>query len=215
MALDGINNDFIKEPKIVDKNYDNSKMSNEDFLKVLLADLQWQDPLEAKDISEFINNSVKLREMEILNDFQKTIDMLKSVNESNALLYGSSLIGKKIFYEGNATYVQNGKSTVQFKLEDNADVVDVIVMNSMGQVVESQTFKDVTGNQEMTFKIENENLPDGYYTVYIEAKKNGEKVKATVYSQALVESILREDGKIKAVFGNNKVDIDAIVQIGG
>jgi flagellar basal-body rod modification protein FlgD len=215
MALDGINSDLIKEPKIVDKNYDNSKMSNEDFLKVLLADLQWQDPLEAKDISEFINNSVKLREMEILNDFQKTIDMLKSVNESNALLYGSSLIGKKIFYEGNATYVQNGKSTVKFKLEDNADVVDVIVMNSMGQVVESQTFKNVAGNQEKTFKIENENLPDGYYTVYIEAKKNGEKVKATVYSQALVESILREDGKIKAVFGNNKVDIDAIVQIGG
>ncbi len=215
MALDGINNDLIKEPKIVDKNYDNSKMSNEDFLKVLLADLQWQDPLEAKDISDFINNSVKLREMEVLNDFQKTIDMLKAVNESNALLYGSSLIGKKIFYEGNATYVQNGKSTVQFELKDDADIVNVIVMNSAGQVVESQTFENVKGNQEMTFKIENEDLPDGYYTVYIEAQKNGEKVEATVYSQALVESILREDGKIKAVFGNNKVDIDAIVQIGG
>ncbi len=215
MELSGTYNDLIKEPKVVDKNYDNSKMSNEDFLKVLLADLQWQDPLEAKDISEFINNSVKLREMEVLNDFQKTVELLKKVNESNALLYGSSLIGKKIFYEGNATYVKDGKSTVQFKLDDDAEVVNVIVMNQVGEVVDEKTFDNVKGSQILTFKIENEKLPDGYYTVYVDAHKNGEKVKAKVFSQGLVESILREDGKIKAVFGNNKVDIDAIVQIGG
>lgn len=215
MELNGTYNDLIKEPKIVDKNYDNSKMSNQDFLKVLLADLQWQDPLEAKDISEFINNSVKLREMEVLNDFQKTVELLKKVNESNALLYGSSLIGKKIFYEGNATYVKDGKSTVQFKLDDDAEVVNVVVMNQAGEVVDEKTFDNVKGKQIMTFKIENEKLPDGYYTVYVDAQKNGKKVKAKVYSQGLVESILREDGKIKAVFGNNKVDIDAIVQIGG
>ncbi len=215
MELSGTYNDLIKEPKVVDKNYDNSKMSNEDFLKVLLADLQWQDPLEAKDISEFINNSVKLREMEVLNDFQKTVELLKKVNESNALLYGSSLIGKKIFYEGNATYVKDGKSTVQFKLDDDAEVVNVIVMNQVGEVVDEKTFDNVKGGQVLTFKIENEKLPDGYYTVYVDAHKNGEKVKAKVFSQGLVESILREDGKIKAVFGNNKVDIDAIVQIGG
>ncbi len=215
MELSGTYNDLIKEPKVVDKNYDNSKMSNEDFLKVLLADLQWQDPLEAKDISEFINNSVKLREMEVLNDFQKTVELLKKVNESNALLYGSSLIGKKIFYEGNATYVKDGKSTVQLKLEDDAEVVNVIVMNQAGEVVDEKTFDNVKGGQILTFKIENEKLPDGYYTVYVDAHRNGEKVKAKVFSQGLVESILREDGKIKAVFGNNKVDIDAIVQIGG
>ncbi len=215
MALDGINSDILKEPKIVDKNYDNSKMSNQDFLKVLLADLQWQDPLEAKDISEFINNSVKLREMEVLNDFQKTVDMLKAVNESNALLYGASLIGKKIFYEGNKTYVQNGKSTVQFQLEDNADTARVIIMNSSGQVVEEKNFENIKGNQKLTFQLDNRDLQDGYYTVYVEAQKDGKKVKAKLFSQALVESIMREDGKIKAVFGNNKVDIDAIVQIGG
>ncbi len=215
MELNGIDNRFLKEPKVVDKNYDNSKMSNQDFLKVLLADLQWQDPLEAKDISDFINNSVKLREMEVLNDFQKTIEMLKAVNESNALLFGSSLIGKKIFYEGNATYVKDGKSTVQFQLEDNADVVDIIVMDNSGKTIESKTFNNVAGNQKISFQIDNPDIPDGYYTVYVEARKGNQKIKADVYSQALVESILREDGKIKAVFGNNKVDIDAIVQIGG
>ncbi len=215
MELNGINSDLIKKPKVVDQNYDNSKMSNEDFLKVLLADLQWQDPLEAKDISEFINNSVKLREMEVLNNFQKTVDMLKSANESNALLYGASLIGKRISYEGNATYIQNGKSTVRFKLEDDADLVKVTVTDKAGKPVETKTFEHVKGNKELTFKIENEKLPDGYYTVYVEAQKGTEKVKATVYSQALVEGILREDGKIKAIFGNKKVDIDSIVQIGG
>jgi len=56
MELTGID-EYLKKPQIVQAGYDNSKMENEDFLKVLLADLAWQDPLNAKDISDFIDNT--------------------------------------------------------------------------------------------------------------------------------------------------------------
>lgn len=94
------------EVRIVEAGYDNSKMENEDFLKVLLADLQWQDPLQANDITDFIQNTVKLREMEVLNSFQETVELLKETNEANSLLYASGLIGKKVVYEGNQTFVE-------------------------------------------------------------------------------------------------------------
>ncbi|WP_297473722.1 flagellar hook capping FlgD N-terminal domain-containing protein, partial [Persephonella sp.] len=138
MELTGIG-DYLKKPEIVQAGYDNSKMENEDFLKVLLADLAWQDPLDAKDISEFINNTVKLRQMEVLNDFQETVKMLKEASEVNSLLYASNLIGKKVYYEGIYTYVENGKSQVKFKLEDSADIVKVTVMDQKGNVVEEKT----------------------------------------------------------------------------
>ncbi|WP_297452788.1 flagellar hook capping FlgD N-terminal domain-containing protein [Persephonella sp.] len=214
MELNGIS-EYLKKPQIVDAGYDNAKMKNEDFLKVLLADLAWQDPLNAKDISDFISNTVKLRQMEVLNDFQKTVELLKKANEANSLLYASNLIGKKIFYEGNYTYVENGKSRVKFKLEDNADFVKVTVLDKNGKVVESKSFSNLEGGKEYPFEIDNPDLKDGYYTVYIEAKKGKQAVKATLISKGYVESVLKSKDGIKVLVHNDEVDLNSIVQIGG
>ncbi|WP_457626367.1 flagellar hook assembly protein FlgD [Persephonella sp.] len=214
MELTGIS-EFLKKPQIVEAGYDNSKMENEDFLKVLLADLAWQDPLNAKDISDFINNTVKLRQMEVLNDFQETVELLKKANEANSLVYASNLIGRKIFYEGQSTYVENGKSVVKFKLEDNAQLVNITVMDKDGNVVEQKSFSNLEGNKEYPFEIDNPDLQDGYYTVYIEAR-NGEKdVKATLISEGIVETVLRTDEGIKVSVNNTEIDLNSIVQIGG
>lgn len=214
MELNGIS-EYLKKPQIVDAGYDNAKMKNEDFLKVLLADLAWQDPLNAKDISDFISNTVKLRQMEVLNDFQKTVDLLKKANEANSLLYASNLIGKKIFYEGNYTYVENGKSKVKFKLEDNADFVKVTVLDKDGKVVESESFSNLEGGKEYPFEIDNPDLQNGYYTVYVEAKKGKQAVKATLISEGYVESVLKSKDGIKVLVHNDEIDLNSIVQIGG
>ncbi|WP_457642083.1 flagellar hook assembly protein FlgD [Persephonella sp.] len=215
MELGGIYDTFQKEVKIVEAGYDNSKMDNEDFLKVLLADLQWQDPLQANDITEFIQNTVKLREMEVLNNFQETVELLKETNEANSLLYASGLIGKKIVYEGNQTYVENGRSSVSFKLEDNADLVTVTVMDSNGNIVDTKTFSNLQGGVEYPFEIDNTQLQDGYYTVYIEATKGGYTIDSSIKSLALVEGVVRESDGVKVRFDNNSVDLNSIVQIGG
>ncbi|WP_457621917.1 flagellar hook assembly protein FlgD [Persephonella sp.] len=204
-----------REVKIVEAGYDNSKMDNEDFLKVLLADLQWQDPLQANDITDFIQNTVKLREMEVLSSFQDTVELLKETNEANSLLYASGLIGKKVVYEGNQTYVENGKSTVTFQLEDNADIVNITVMDSEGNVVEAETFSYLQGGIEYPFEIDNPDLADGYYTIYIEASKDGNPVSSTVKSLGLVESVVKESDGIKVLFDGINVDLNSIVQIGG
>ncbi len=218
MALNGINTIKGidgKDIKVVDTNYDNSKMKNDDFLKVLLADLQWQDPLEAKDISQFIDNTVKLRQMEVLNNFQDTVDLLKNVNQTNALLYASNIINKQVVYEGNETYVKNGKSQVSFKLDQNAENVTITVLDRNGNVVESQTFQNLQAEKIYPFEINNPALSDGYYTVYVDAKNGEEVVSSTILSQGVVESVEKDGSKIYAVLNNQKIEIDKISQIGG
>ncbi|NPA12612.1 MAG: flagellar hook capping protein [Aquificae bacterium] len=214
MGLAGITN-YLKPTVIVDANFDNSTMTNEEFLKVLLADLQWQDPLNANDITEFIDNTIKLREMEVLNSFQQTVDLLKEVSSTNSLLYAATLIDQTVYYEGNSTYVKDGSSTVKFKLEDDADTVRITVIDSEGNIVDQQTFQFLDGGIEYPFEINNPDLPDGYYTIFVEAEKGGEPVVATVISEGLVESVLKTPDGIKLVINNNEVDLNSIVQIGG
>lgn len=121
--------DTGKKPKVVDSNYDNSNMSREDFLKVLLTDLRFQDPLNAKDISEFIDNTIKLKQMESFESIHKLAETFSSV--SSSLLFASNLIGKNIKFgsedqTGKVTGILIQDGQVMFKVGDQLISVDKI-----------------------------------------------------------------------------------------
>lgn len=121
--------DISKKPKVVDSNYDNSKMNREDFLKVLLTDLQFQDPLNAKDISEFIDNTIKLKQMESFDTLQKLADTFSQF--SGSLLIAANLIGKKIKYgdeeiSGTVSSVLMKDGQVMFKIGEELVSLDKI-----------------------------------------------------------------------------------------
>lgn len=121
--------DISKKPKVVDSNYDNSKMNREDFLKVLLTDLQFQDPLNAKDISEFIDNTIKLKQMESFDTLQKLADTFSQF--SGSLLLAANLIGKKIKYgdeeiTGIVSSVLMKDGQVMFKIGEELVSLDKI-----------------------------------------------------------------------------------------
>jgi flagellar basal-body rod modification protein FlgD len=200
------------KPKVVDANYDNSKMSQNDFLKVLLADLKWQDPMNAKDISNFIDNSVKLRQMESLDSIQKLVNTLSTF--TNSIVNASSMIGKKVKYEGNQTYISQGKSNIEFKLNAPAQNVKVLLVDSNGNIVEQKEFTNLNGNTMYPLSIENQNLPDGYYKVLVSAKDSaGNDVQATIYSTGIVNGILKDNGNLIAKINNVNVSLDKILEI--
>ena len=215
MAVDGIflNND--SQVKVVGADFDNSKMSKEQFLQVLLATIQWQDPLQAEDISDFINNSVKLREMEVLNSFENSIEELKNSLKSTELFYATSFIGKTVLYRGDKTYVSNGKGKLYFELSSPASYVEVVVRDSSGNVVERQTFSDLSsGNYPV--EIDNPSLPDGYYTVSVVAKgDDGEPVDVSVDSYAVVEGVRKREDGIYLLTSLEQIPLENVIGIGG
>ena len=218
--IDGITSDFVystsDKPKVVGPDYDNSRMEHKDFLKVLLADLQWQNPLEARDISDFIDNTVKLREMEVLNSFESAVSKLLSSITSQSLIYAGTFIGKTVEYEGNMTYVKNGKGYASFELTDSADFVKVSILDSDGNVVEEKGFTSLKPGKRYSLEIENPSLKDGYYTIVVEAKKeDGTSVDAKVYSFALVERVRKENDSIVLETGSFSIPLEKVNAIGG
>ncbi|WP_457567710.1 flagellar hook assembly protein FlgD [Desulfurobacterium sp.] len=217
MDINGITyNPDAQEVKVVDANYDNSKMSQQDFLKVLLADLKWQDPLEAKDISDFIDNTVKLEELQTYDDFETSVKQLLEANQSNALLTASSLIGKVVRYEGNRTYLKGGSGYAEIKLSSAADTVKIEILDSSGNVVDSRVLYNLKGGVSYPVEIDNPSLPDGYYTVSVEATANGNPVDASVISQALITGVEKgSDGSIVLSTSSFTIDDSKLVGIGG
>jgi len=204
------------EIKVVPEGYDNAQMSQEDFLKVLLANIQWQDPLEAQDISEFIDNTVKLREMEVLGSFETSVNTLKDSLSSYALVFGTSLIDKKVKYEGNQTYVEGGKGEAEFTLKEPAERVVVTVVSPSGEVVDEEVFYALSAGS-YPFEIDNPSLADGYYTVSVSAyASDGSPVEVSVYSYGVVSGVERsEDGEVLLVTDVAKIPMDKVTAVGG
>jgi len=215
MAVDGIFLNSDSQVKVVGPDYDNSKMTKDQFLKVLLAAIEWQDPLQAENISDFINNSVKLREMEVLNSFESSVEDLKSSLKSTELFYATSFIGKEVLYQGDKTYVKDGKGKFYFELKEPASYVEVIVKDSNGNVVDRKEFSDLSSGS-YPVEIDNPSLQDGYYTVSVLAKdSDGNSVDVNLESYALVEGVRKGENGVYLTTSVNQIPMENIIGIGG
>lgn len=210
-----INSIIGKTIPVHDANYDNSKMGKEDFLKVLMANFQYQDPFKAQDISQFINDTLNLRQLESFNNFEKAVDTLTSGSSSTLLLQASNLINEKVFYEGDKTYIQSGKGEVKFKIDSDATKAEVVISDQNGKIVEKKTFTDLKGGKIYPFEISNDSLKNGYYNVSIVAKNGDKTVKPTIYSNAIITGIKKDGDNIVALYEYGDIDLNNISQIGG
>ena len=201
--------------RVVGADYDNSKMTKEQFLKVLLATIEWQDPLQAENISDFINNSVKLREMEVLNSFEVSVENLRNSLKSSELFYATSFIGKEVLYLGDKTYVKDGKGKLYFKLNEPASYVEVVIKDPEGNVVERKEFVNLSSGS-YPVEIDNPSLKEGYYTVYVSAKDSEENpIGVGVESYALIDGVRRDSDRIYLTTSVNQIPLEKVIGIGG
>jgi flagellar basal-body rod modification protein FlgD len=109
-------------------------LGKDDFLKLMVAQLKYQDPLKPSDQSQFMSQMAQFSTVEGINNMQST---LESMSQSNTLSQGVSLIGKDVTYlatdgttgsgTADSVSVLDGKVTVHIGGTDVAieDVLQV------------------------------------------------------------------------------------------
>jgi flagellar basal-body rod modification protein FlgD len=70
-------------------------LGKDDFLKLLVTQLKYQDPLKPTDQSQFMSQMAQFSTVEGINNLQST---LESMNTSNAVSQAVGLIGKSVTY---------------------------------------------------------------------------------------------------------------------
>ncbi|HEY9744860.1 MAG TPA: flagellar hook capping FlgD N-terminal domain-containing protein [Oculatellaceae cyanobacterium] len=85
-SIDFINNTNLVYYQRGQNNLGNSRMDREGFIRLILAQLQYQDPLNPKDNSEMLNQQLMLEQA----------DQMKSLVDSNTFAQATGLIGKEV-----------------------------------------------------------------------------------------------------------------------
>lgn len=86
-------------------------INQEDFLKVLLAQMQFQDPLEPMENQEFMAQFAQLTNLEQTQQFNDKLDSLLSLQSSGQAI---NLIGKSVEANINSGQVVGEVTSVAF-----------------------------------------------------------------------------------------------------
>ena len=188
-------------------------------MKLLLAQLQHQDPLDPTDSVEFTAQLAQFSSLEQLGNVNSNLEKLElyqaSINNSQAV----SFIGKEIVARGNSITVSGGQPVdLQFDLPSEAGTVTLSIYDANGEFV--RTFdvanmaaglhavkwdgRDLNGNQ----------VADGNYRFEMMAEdREGEPMAVTTYANGKVSGVTFSDNATYLVTDDRKIPVGEVIQV--
>jgi flagellar basal-body rod modification protein FlgD len=117
----------------------NEAGSAERFLKLLVTQMQNQDPLNPMDNAQITSQMAQINTVNGISTLNTTVDGLNKQFVQLQALQGASLVGREITVQGDRMVIANdsGQGRAGFELAGSADHVKVEVLGPSGRVVDS------------------------------------------------------------------------------
>ena len=154
-------------------------MGKEDFLKLMLAQLQNQDPLSPMEGTEFAAQLAQFTSLEQLMNLNDSMDVsinanyLLSQSINNTL--AATLIGKEVKLNGNS-FQNNGQEnqTLGYNLSTAASSVTVKIYNESGALIKTiENAPKNSGDNKLIWDFtdnDGNSVPEGKYRFEVEPK---------------------------------------------
>lgn len=167
-------------------------MGKDDFLKLLVTQLQNQDPLNPSDPTEFTAQLAQFSSLEQLFAVNDSLTQLASSKTDMERLSALSLLGREVTADGGTFRLGKEGATLGYRLEASAKEVAVNVLDAAGKAVASIPAKE-TGAGEHFFEWDGKNqygeaVNPGEYSLVVTATAGKDKdgKAETVPASALV-----------------------------
>src|SRR5690606_23802371 len=90
---------FLSSVKNESKRTNNNTLGQDAFLKILITQLQHQDPANPMQDTEFISQMATFSELEQMMQMNKTLEKLVESQKSQQLLSFNQLLGKEVEWQ--------------------------------------------------------------------------------------------------------------------
>lgn len=136
-----------------------NELGKTEFLELMIAKLNNQDPLNPQDDAQFIAELAQFSTVEGIQNMSDGFDELSSTFKSSHALQASSLVGGAVTIEGNSSSTLRIGELVYgtADIPAGADDLRLQIEDSTGQVIEDVEL-GYQANGELTFKWDGANL---------------------------------------------------------
>ncbi len=197
-----------------------SELGRDEFMRLLVAQLENQDPLEPKQDTEFIAQLATYSSLEQLIDLNKRMDRM--IVAQDQLLNGQALelVGREVLADTNGSLQlrRNGAESVMFDLFEQPSSLTVEVYDEGNALVRRVEINDLApGRQRFEWDgrdNDGKELPPGEYRYRIYAKDSkGESMSVRSIVAMPVEGLrVAEDG-LFLVSGDRVIAFSQIAEI--
>jgi flagellar basal-body rod modification protein FlgD len=191
------------------------------FMKLLIAQLQNQDPTSPADPADFMQQISTLSNVESIQNLSNTIEnMSSSLLSSQAALQASSMVGQRAFVNTDIAqlYQEEGYVDGLVSLENSASDVRITIYDAGGNVIDRVSMgAQPPGDHNFVWQA-GEGVPAGNYRIVAEAATgaDGTYEEVATYMGFNINSVtLGQNGigmKVNTAIGS--IDMSDVKQLG-
>ena len=195
-----------------------STLGQEDFLKLLMTQLQNQDPMEPMDNGEFMGQMAQFSTVQGVTEMGESIDGLVSIYQGQQMSANASMIGKKALVNGNWAQLEGGKLAGAIDLTTAANDLRVDVKSETGELMASIGLgSKMAGTQEFSWdgiKQDGTTAPEGNYYLSASAVRDGQSTVPAMQVYGTVNSVQMKGGEVTLnVSGQGNVSFNNVKRI--
>lgn len=177
------------------------------FLSILLTQMQNQNPLDPMDTKEFTGQLAQFSSLEQQIDTNTKLETLLSTIQTNSTSSAFSYIGKEADIESSMTAYQNNQADWSYSVDKDAKSVKLKVVDAKGNVL-YQTTDDAVQAGTYNFKVDAADLvpppaAGSVLTLKVDAvDTDGKTVAATIKTTVLIDGIESGENGVDMRAGN-------------
>ena len=196
-------------------------MNKDDFMKLFIAQLQYQDPLAPQDPTAMLNQLSQLSLVEQSYNSNTALDKLLAAQNNNVSISAVSFIGKDITANGNAISL-NGASgaTLKFNHTVATDSTLISIKDANGNLVRTVTTAALkNGDSNYTWDGRDNSgtlLPAGSYSFSATGTTaGGTSTIASPYTSGRVDGVSMVSGTPMLTIGSTSIALTDVIGVKG
>ena len=183
-----------------------------DFLKLLMTQLQHQDPTSPMDTNQFTSQLVQYSSVEQQINTNSSLTQLIQLTQGGEVLQSSSLVGKPVTVTSDRIALQGGKGAVQFDTptpqpvsigiysDAGVKLRDAVLTSQPGHNAWSWDGKDSQGSA----------VPDGAYRTVVTTQSGGATQDLPFTVSGTATGVQKSGTALQVQLGALKVDLSAV-----
>jgi flagellar basal-body rod modification protein FlgD len=200
-----------QEPKVLPANHTPGvdSLTSEDFLKIYMETLRYQDPFQAQDLSKMLDDMVKLNQVRFFNDIRSFTEGLRALFNQSTLISSLSLVGKDVIFSTEEVNTVKGG---QYYLLSSENISQATVKFFDGDQVVKEIKIDLRkGLNELNL----EGLPRGQFQVKV-FKDGSEYPNVQLGIKGSIKAAAIMDGQLFfELLDGSMIDSSKIIYLGG
>ncbi len=194
-------------------------LGKEDFLKLMMAQMTNQDPLDPLDSKGMMDQVTSMGSLEQLMNINRNLEAAQQVQGDIARANAFAFLDKDVTVPGGKVTLRDGQAPgMQFSLPRRAASVQVNIRDMADNPVRTlELGAQDEGRHQVTWDARGEDgrpVPEGRYRYSVTARtEQAEQVPAELFMRGKVSSVRFKDGRPLLQVNGEEVDIREVVQM--